>query len=66
MFTFYADQFCSPCLRFMEDKWMNVQVGDIIKMKNNQFVPVSTQCSYRNWNCLKGGKGKTNCMVWNR
>uniref|UniRef100_A0A8C4QUV2 Phospholipid-transporting ATPase n=1 Tax=Eptatretus burgeri TaxID=7764 RepID=A0A8C4QUV2_EPTBU len=25
--------------QFMEDKWMNVQVGDIIKMKNNQFVP---------------------------
>uniref|UniRef100_UPI00358E7B46 phospholipid-transporting ATPase ID-like n=1 Tax=Myxine glutinosa TaxID=7769 RepID=UPI00358E7B46 len=24
---------------FMEEKWMNVQVGDIIKMKNNQFIP---------------------------
>jgi len=26
----------------VEEKWQKVVVGDIIKMKNNQFVAVST------------------------
>lgn len=28
--------------RIVTDKWMNVQVGDIIKLENNQVVTVST------------------------
>lgn len=28
--------------RLRSEKWMNVQVGDIIKLENNQFVTVST------------------------
>uniref|UniRef100_I3K881 Phospholipid-transporting ATPase n=1 Tax=Oreochromis niloticus TaxID=8128 RepID=I3K881_ORENI len=27
-----------PVLRLQSEKWMNVQVGDIIKLENNQFV----------------------------
>jgi len=34
-------------LRLQNEKWMNVKVGDIIKLENNQFVAVSI--SY----CLK-------------
>lgn len=30
-----------PVLRLRSEKWMNVQVGDIIKLENNQFVTVS-------------------------
>lgn len=29
-------------LRLQNEKWMDVQVGDIIKLENNQFVTVST------------------------
>lgn len=32
--------FCS-FLRLQNEKWMNVKVGDIIKLENNQFVAVS-------------------------
>lgn len=28
-------------LRLQNEKWMNVKVGDIIKLENNQFVAVS-------------------------
>lgn len=28
-------------LRLRSEKWMNVQVGDIIRLENNQFVTVS-------------------------
>lgn len=28
------------------EKWMNVHVGDIIKLENNQFVAVSKACYY--------------------
>lgn len=28
--------------RLKDEKWMNVQVGDIIKLENNNFVTVST------------------------
>ena len=31
----------SPALRLRSEKWMDVQVGDIIKLENNQFVTVS-------------------------
>lgn len=31
--------FC--CLSLQNEKWMNVRVGDIIKLENNQFVAVS-------------------------
>lgn len=31
----------SPVLRLRSEKWMDVQVGDIIKLENNQFVTVS-------------------------
>ena len=34
-----------PC-RLKEQKWMNVQVGDIIKLENNNFVTVSTISLY--------------------
>lgn len=27
--------------RLQNEKWMNVRVGDIIKLENNQFVAVS-------------------------
>lgn len=27
-------------LRLQKEKWMNVRVGDIIKLENNQFVAV--------------------------
>jgi len=27
--------------RLKSEKWMNVQVGDIIKLENNEFVTVS-------------------------
>lgn len=27
-------------LRLQNEKWMNVRVGDIIKLENNQFVAV--------------------------
>lgn len=30
----------SPSLRLQNEKWMNVRVGDIIKLENNQFVAV--------------------------
>lgn len=30
-----------PVFRLRSKKWMNVQVGDIIKLENNQFVTVS-------------------------
>lgn len=30
-----------PVLRLQSQKWMDVQVGDIIKLENNQFVTVS-------------------------
>lgn len=30
-----------PVFRLRSEKWMNVQVGDIIKLENNQFVTVS-------------------------
>lgn len=29
------------CGRLKKEKWMNVQVGDIIKLENNEFVTVS-------------------------
>lgn len=28
-------------LSLQKEKWMNVRVGDIIKLENNQFVAVS-------------------------
>jgi hypothetical protein len=31
--------------RLRSEKWMNVQVGDVIKLENNQFVTVSTDLS---------------------
>lgn len=30
--------------RLENEKWMNVRVGDIIKLENNQFVAVSLNC----------------------
>lgn len=30
-----------PVFRLRSEKWMDVQVGDIIKLENNQFVTVS-------------------------
>lgn len=30
-----------PVCRLRSEKWMDVQVGDIIKLENNQFVTVS-------------------------
>lgn len=39
--------FLTLCLYFFvrlkEEKWMNVQVGDIIKLSNNEFVTVSME-----------------------
>ncbi len=29
------------CFRLQNEKWMNVRVGDIIKLENDQFVAVS-------------------------
>lgn len=29
------------CVRLRNEKWMNVHVGDIIKLQNNDFVTVS-------------------------
>lgn len=37
------------CLLFsslQNEKWMNIRVGDIIKLENNQFVAVSTLHDY--------------------
>lgn len=34
-----------PALRLRSKKWMDVQVGDIIKLENNQFVTVSQRKS---------------------
>lgn len=31
------------CFRLQNEKWMNVRVGDIIKLENNQFVAVSVK-----------------------
>lgn len=30
----------SPHLSLQQEQWMNVRVGDIIKLENNQFVAV--------------------------
>lgn len=32
---------CFLFCRLQNEKWMNVRVGDIIKLENNQFVAVS-------------------------
>lgn len=37
LFYFLFFLFC----RLQNEKWMNVRVGDIIKLENNQFVAVS-------------------------
>uniref|UniRef100_A0A7N6B3X7 Phospholipid-transporting ATPase n=1 Tax=Anabas testudineus TaxID=64144 RepID=A0A7N6B3X7_ANATE len=34
----FHNLFFFPVLRLRSEKWMNVQVGDIIKLENNQFV----------------------------
>lgn len=39
LLTFISSLYVSARLR--SEKWMNVQVGDIIKLENNQFVTVS-------------------------
>ncbi len=31
------------CFRLQSEKWMNVRVGDIIKLENDQFVAVSVK-----------------------
>jgi len=28
------------CCRFQESKWMNIQVGDVVRLKKNDFIPV--------------------------
>lgn len=44
--------------RMKEDKWMNIQVGDIVKVENNQSVTVSTSlgCGFCSFG-LSGHKG---------
>lgn len=39
MFNFMLSAYV--CARLRSEKWMNVQVGDIIKLESNQFVTVS-------------------------
>lgn len=35
-----ASSLSSRCLSLQQEPWMNVCVGDIIKLENNQFVAV--------------------------
>lgn len=35
-----ASSLSSRCLSLQQEQWMNVCVGDIIKLENNQFVAV--------------------------
>lgn len=35
-----ASSLSSHCLSLQQEQWMNVCVGDIIKLENNQFVAV--------------------------
>lgn len=33
--------FCfSLCFRFQEAKWREIQVGDVVRLKKNDFIPV--------------------------
>lgn len=40
-------------LRLQNEKWMNVKVGDIIKLENNQFVAVSISYCLKNLSQVK-------------
>lgn len=37
----------SLCHSLQQEQWMNVCVGDIIKLENNQFVAVRDKVSFR-------------------
>lgn len=49
-FNKYEHIFCS----FQETKWMDIQVGDVVRMKKNDFIPVRGFFLYNmNWvKCL--------------
>lgn len=31
---------CLVCSRFQESKWRNIEVGDVVRLKKNDFIPV--------------------------
>lgn len=35
-----TDEFLCLRFRFQESKWMNIQVGDVVRLKKNDFIPV--------------------------
>lgn len=61
--TFYVHIFSR---RLRTEKWMNVQVGDIIKLENDQFVTVSVETlQQRLKNDFCNGQGTlTVCASW--
>lgn len=46
MIVYCTAALCSLLPSLQNEKWMNVRVGDIIKLENNQFVTVSSPCCY--------------------
>uniref|UniRef100_A0A665W8D1 Phospholipid-transporting ATPase n=1 Tax=Echeneis naucrates TaxID=173247 RepID=A0A665W8D1_ECHNA len=39
-FSSFSKKLISPLLlRFRESKWMNIQVGDVVRLKKNDFIP---------------------------
>lgn len=50
LLTFISFLYVSARLR--SEKWMNVQVGDIIKLENNQFVTVSMKVAEEDENIV--------------